>query len=403
MASLECPIPHLREISRMVSTTEANVAVRELLDRFQDDLSLLAVPVTQNERFMGLISRKGLFNLMSRPFAMDLYGKKPVSVLLDDISGEKIEMSPEQDINSALARLITVDSALETDVFPLVQDGRCMGVVAVSDLMMSVSDNQKQLLETLDRLSARIREEVARASKIQQDLLPLPEYLFNGVKIGAGLITSSEIGGDFYDYFTIGETKLGLVIADVSGHGVQSGMVTTAAKASLHTLISRGICTPGELLQGMNEAILATARQSLLMTCFIALIDLEERRLTYANAGHNFPYLYRESLDSLELLQESSNFPLGFEKNCAFQEFSTPFREGDVIFLYTDGIVECVDKEGEEFGYERLEAILKENIKLPPPLLRRAMLDGAVKFTGTTSFADDLTILIAAFQPDNSI
>ncbi len=403
MASLECPIPYLRAISRTVSSTEANVVVRELLDRFQGDRGLLAVPVTQNARFIGMISRKGLFNLMSRPFAADLYGKKPVSVLLDDLGGEKIEMSPDQDINSALARLMTVDPALETDVFPLVQDGRCLGVVAVSDLMMSVSESQKRLLETLDRLSARIREEVAKASKIQQDLLPLPECRFNGVRIGAGLITSSEIGGDFYDYFTLGETKLGLVIADVSGHGVQSGMVTTAAKASLHTLIARGIATPGELLQGMNEAILATARQSLLMTCFIALIDLEERRITYANAGHNFPYLYRESLDSLELLQESSNFPLGFEKNDAFQEFSTPFREGDFIFLYTDGIVECVDKDGVEFGYERLEAILKENIKLPPPLLRTALLDGAVKFTGTTSFADDLTILIAAFQPDNSI
>ncbi|MBI1920588.1 MAG: PP2C family protein-serine/threonine phosphatase [Geobacter sp.] len=403
MASRECQVPHLSEISKAALAVAADAPVRCIMERFQENRSLLAVPVEQNGSFLGMVTRKPFYSLMSRPFATELYGKKPVSVLLADLNCERIVMSPDQDINTALARLVTVDPSLETDAFPLVQDEQCTGVVAVSDLMMAVSENQKQLVDTLDRLGARIREEVSKASRIQQDLLPSPEWSFNGVEIGAGLITSSEIGGDFYDYFAIGEHKIGLVIGDVSGHGVQSGMVTTAAKASLHTLIARGTATPAELLHGMNDAILATARQTLLMTCFIAMVDLKKGKLSYANAGHNFPYLYRGSSHSLEPLHDSINFPLGFEKETEFRECSTPFREGDTLFLYTDGIVECVGRDGTEFGYERLEKVLLESARLTPHLLREALLDAATCFTGTKSFEDDVTLLIASFQSDNSI
>lgn len=403
MASRECYVPLLEEISRSADAAEASTPVRALLERFQENRTLLAVPVAEDGRFIGMVTRKLFLNLMSRPYAMDLYGKKPVSVLLDDLSCERFVMSPRQDINTALARLVEVDPSLETDAFPLVQDERCTGVVAVSDLMMAVSENQKQLVDTLDRLGARIREEVSKASRIQQDLLPSPEWRYRGVEIGAGLITSSEIGGDFYDYFAIGEQRIGLVIGDVSGHGVQSGMVTTAAKASLHTLIARGIATPAELLHGMNDAILATARQTLLMTCFIALLDHEKGEISYANAGHNFPYLYRGGTDSLEPLHDSTNFPLGFEKECVFRECSTPFGEGDALFLYTDGIVECVGRNGSEFGYERLENVLHENAKLPPPLLREALLQAAADFTGTRTFEDDVTLLLASFQTDGTV
>ena len=402
MASRECHVPHLSEISKAALAVAADAPVRLLLERFQESRSLLAVPVEQNGSFLGMVTRKPFYNLMSRPFAAELYGKKPVSVLLTDLGCERIVMSPDEDINSALAHLVTVDPSLETDAFPLVQDEHCTGVVAVSDLMMAVSENQKQLVETLDRLGARIREEVSKASRIQQDLLPSPEWSFRGVEIGAGLITSSEIGGDFYDYFAIGEHKIGLVIGDVSGHGVQSGMVTTAAKASLHTLIARGIATPAELLHGMNDAILATARQTLLMTCFIGMLDLEEGVLSYANAGHNFPYLYRGSSHALEPLHDSTNFPLGFDKESEFRECSVPFREGNTLLLYTDGIVECVDRDDIEFGYERLERVLLENVQLPPHLLREALLDAATCFTGTKSFEDDVTLLIAAFRSDKS-
>lgn len=391
-------IPLLAEIARPSREIDPDITVREVIDIFQAEQSLLTLPVSKQGRYLGAVNRKTLFfRHLGRAYAMELYNKKPIRLLMEE---NFITMGPHLDINDALARLLEIDSALDTDSFPIVENGRCLGIVSVSDLMMKISWSQSLLLSTLKNLSARIQEEVAKASKIQQDLLPVPEFHFNGITVGAGITTSSEIGGDFYDYFTLGGTKLGLIIADVSGHGVQAGMVTTAAKASLHSLISLGARTPAELLFGMNNAILATASRTLLMTCLIVLIDTETRQLTFANAGHNFPYLYHGRTKALEQLQEVSGFPLGFEHDGTYREFSFRFDEGDTLILYTDGIVECIDETENEFGYERLESLLREHMGLPPHDLRTRLLEAAVQFTGTKTFADDVTILIAAYRPE---
>jgi sigma-B regulation protein RsbU (phosphoserine phosphatase) len=235
-------IPRLKELAFTTQELSPEVKVNEVVEMFHKDNSLMALPVLTQGQFTGFVSRKYFFfKRLSHRFALDLYGNKPVSVLLEKNS---LIMEPDRDVNSALEKLLAVDPVLERDCFPIVRDGRYFGIVSVSDLMMQISKTQSSLLDKVISLSARIRDEVAMASKIQQDLLPLPEFKFQGINIGAGVMTSSEIGGDFFDYFTIGDNKLGLIIADVSGHGVQSGMVTTAAKASLHTLISMGISKP---------------------------------------------------------------------------------------------------------------------------------------------------------------
>src|SRR6266568_1665754 len=264
-------IPSLHEIMRTTPNIGAATLVKKVMELFQNDQNLLALPVNEDGIFLGVINRKALFiEHLGRPFAVDLYGGKPIRILLTD---EQLVMNSEVDINSALARLLEVDPCLNADSFPVVDGDRCLGIVAVSDLMMKISENQAMLFNTLQLLSARITEEVERASKIQRDLLPPSEFTAGDISISAGVTTSSEIGGDFYDYFPLGDGRLGLVVADVSGHGVQAGMVTTAAKASLHSLIGKGVTTPAELLYGMNNAILATAHQSLLMTCLIIIID----------------------------------------------------------------------------------------------------------------------------------
>src|SRR6185369_6881453 len=288
--------------------------------------------------------------------------------------------------------LLEIDPGLTIDSFPVVAENRYLGIVSVSDLMMKISENQAMLLNTLQLLSARITEEVDKASKIQRDLLPPTDFLGSDICISAEVITSSEIGGDFYDYFHLGQGRLGLLVADVSGHGVQAGMVTTAAKASLHSLIGKGVVTPADLLFGMNNAILATARQSLLMTCLIAIIDPARNKLTLANAGHNFPYLVRKMAIVPEMIQEVAGYPLGFEENCTYPEFTCAFRPGDTLILYTDGIVECIDPQGEEFGYQRLERILAKAGDHSPLELRNLLRQTAELFTDSSAFEDDVTL-----------
>lgn len=394
MDPLQTIIPTVNSIMTNVEKISADTLVRDVMEIFQKDQSLLALPVVADGRFSGVINRKSLFfEHLGRPFAVDLYGKKPIRILLGD---NVFAVEPELDINAALVKLLAVDPGLSLDSFPIVKGESCLGIVSVSDLMMKISESQSLLLDTLKHLSARITEEVAKASIIQRDLLPPAESRFGPLVISADLVTSSEIGGDFYDYIPLDDNRIGLVVADVSGHGVQAGMVTTAAKASLHTLIAQGITTPAELLFGMNNAILTTARQTLLMTCLIAVIDCHKSKITIANAGHNFPYLCRVDNRTPQRIEEVANYPLGFEQNCLYQEWSTDFRPGDTLFLYSDGIVECTDPSGEEFGYERLEKILALSAKYSPTELRKHLMRSAEIFTGSSSFEDDVTILIAS-------
>ena len=386
----------ISSIGKKAVTVGAERPVQALLTLFQEHAELLLVAVDGAAGFLDCVSRKGLLSLMSRPFALDLYAKKPIQGLLADLRGLGVVMAPETDISAAVIELLSLDPSLQTDAFPLVAEGACVGVVAVSDLMLAVAEQQKRLLEELDRLSSRIREEVSRGVKIQQDLLPLFNHSFNGITVAAGISTSSEIGGDFFDYFAIGANRLGLLIADVSGHGVQAGMVTTAAKASLHTLLALGVTTPAGLLSGMNDAILTTARQSLLMTCLIACIDTEENTLTVANAGHNFPYIARAGHKAPQMLDTLAGFPLGFDRGHQYQESCIAFNPGDALFMYTDGILECVDAEDEELGYERFAALLQESMEsCAPNQLHGSLLAGATLFTGTTLFDDDVTTLFA--------
>lgn len=387
-------IPKLREIAVGCREIQPDRKISDIVGMFQKDNALVALPVVSHGLLCGFITRKALFfKQLSHRFALELYGNKQVSTLPSE---HFLAMDPELDIHTALKTLLEHDSSLEIDCFPLVEGGFCRGIVTVSDLMMQISTSQTRLYEQVVNLSARLRDEVAMARRIQQELLPGSDFTFNGISICSGMITSSEIGGDFFDYFTFGDNRLGLIIADVSGHGVQAGMVTTAAKAGLHTLLSLGVATASGLLRGMNRAVFATARHTLLMTCLIMLIDLEERQLSYANAGHNFPYLFRRNTHQLEQLQNCSGFPLGFEPDGGFQEFTVDFNPGDRIVLYTDGLIECMNQQGEDFGYSRLEKILMEGNYLSPVALKTLLFESVLDFSGSSAVEDDMTVMVVA-------
>jgi serine phosphatase RsbU (regulator of sigma subunit) len=224
--------------------------------------------------------------------------------------------------------------------------------------------------------------------------LPPSSFSFAGTVLDAVLINSSEISGDVYDYFEIDDHRLGVMVGDVSGHGVQSGMVATAAKAGLHLLLDRGVRTSSDLLTGMNKAVLVTASNSLMMTAVIAIIDLSDRTISYANAGHNYPYLHQASTQTLIKLDNTGGFPLGFDVGSTYDEVVVDFNQNDRLLLYTDGIVEARNNSEEEFGYDRLEAYLQNKLSGHPEHVRRGLVDAVLGFTGVDGFEDDVTVLI---------
>ncbi|GFE62671.1 PP2C family protein-serine/threonine phosphatase [Geobacter sp. AOG2] len=390
-------IPTLGEVMRSVTPVLSHTSVQDVVTTFQGDPALLMIPVVVAGVFEGAISRKELFiRHLSRPFAMDLFGKKPISTL---ISGTTLVLAPECDINYALTRLLEHDPELDTDSFPVIQQGACVGIVHVSELLMAISRSQAHLLATLETLSARIREEVEKARQIQQDLLPPSTCNYAGLVLDAVLINSSEISGDVYDYFFIDQNRLGVMVGDVSGHGVQSGMVATAAKAGLHLLLDGGVATPGKLLGGMNKAVCATASNSLMMTAVIAVIDRTANKVFLANAGHNYPYLYRSSDEAVVMLDGTGGFPLGFDMGSEYHEIAIDFQCGDLLILYSDGIVEARNEEGDEFGYERFSRYARQNSGSSPESFRLGLLDAVRTFSGAECFEDDVTLLVVAAEP----
>jgi serine phosphatase RsbU (regulator of sigma subunit) len=192
------------------------------------------------------------------------------------------------------------------------------------------------------------------------------------------------------------------MVGDVSGHGVQSGMVATAAKAGLHLLLDRGVRTPSELLTGMNKAVLVTASSSLMMTAVIAVIDLADRKISYANAGHNYPYIYRAATATIAKLDNTGGFPLGFDSGSVYEEAEVDFYPNDRLFLYTDGIVEALNTNEEEFGYDRLEGYLQKQLCGNPESARRGLVETVREFTGVDGFEDDVTILIVGDETGNT-
>jgi serine phosphatase RsbU (regulator of sigma subunit) len=187
-----------------------------------------------------------------------------------------------------------------------------------------------------------------------------------------------------------------MIIADVSGHGVQAGMITTAAKASLHTLVRQGVDTPGALLKEMNDSILATTQQALLMTCLVAVIDLKEQQIRYANAGHDFPYVCRRATNTIELLENPSSFPLGFDPNSVFKEMAVAFNPGDAFVLYSDGLHECTNGI-EDYGHARLKGCLANLIGRPPEEWVQQVLHSLLEFLGEESLRDDVTLVVSGF------
>ncbi|KJV07488.1 SpoIIE family protein phosphatase [Methylocucumis oryzae] len=248
----------------------------------------------------------------------------------------------------------------------------------------------------LAQLSSRLQGEVNLAATLQRSILPQPTIELPGVQGLANLLTSSEVGGDYYDYYSVGGHHSILLIGDVSGHGVAAGTMVGAAKAGVYPLIHEGVTNPSEILNSLNETMRVTAQQSLLMTMACLSLDARTGKLIFANAGHVLPFILRKNANQWEML-EASGLPLGKSIDSDYFETAVELtlEVGDRLFLYTDGLVEEESPTGQVFGYDRLEAILNANTATEhPEVLRNTILEALRRHCRTNVFTDDVTIVV---------
>jgi serine phosphatase RsbU (regulator of sigma subunit) len=245
---------------------------------------------------------------------------------------------------------------------------------------------------------AKLDQELEIAKTIQETLVPSPDAVTREALTFAGFYQpAAQTGGDWWTWAELAGGKVLVAIGDVTGHGVPSAMITAAAKAACDVAryVHGDDVAVTRLLEIMNYAIFESAQRRFVMTCFASIVDPKARTITYANAGHNFPYLYRASEGKGEFgsLMIRGN-RLGDDPTSRYEAKTTDLVTGDILVWYTDGIVECENETGEELGEKRFRASVRKAAALDAGDLRDAIVADASEFYGDAPRKDDITMVV---------
>jgi len=247
---------------------------------------------------------------------------------------------------------------------------------------------QRMEQERIER--ERIEQELQVARRIQQASLPKEVPQLEGWQISPLYRPAREVGGDFYDFHLLPEDKLGLVVGDATGKGVPAALVMSTTLGMLQlAALALGSPSPGEVLERVNEALLARIPSNMFVTCFYAILDPKSGHLTYANAGHDLPYLHRNG-DAEEL--RARGMPLGLMPAMGYEDKEIELDVGEGVFFYSDGLVEAHDPKGEMFGFPRLRKLVAKHAQ--ERSLGEFLMEELYTFVGEGwEQEDDITLL----------
>ncbi len=269
--------------------------------------------------------------------------------------------------------------------------------VWMSNLFGRVTHNLV-LSDELRRAYHAVDSELKAVADIQRSLLPAALPNIPTMDVAAHYETSKRAGGDYYDFFPLPDGRWGILIADVAGHGTPAAVLMAITHVIAHTHPTDP-CPPGEFLDRLNRLLVDryTGGGGVFVTAFYAVYDANARTLTYASAGHNAPRLKRCSDGTLHTLTTTGGIPLGIEVGDPYPASVQELLVGDQIVLYTDGITEAFDLEGEMFGTERLDLALA-NCSIDAGRLIQDVLESVGTFTRGRPADDDRTLLVAKIR-----
>jgi sigma-B regulation protein RsbU (phosphoserine phosphatase) len=232
------------------------------------------------------------------------------------------------------------------------------------------------------------------ARKIQQVLLPQQIPVIAGFNIGTFSEPAKQVGGDYHDLIKLMSGGLGIAIGDVSGKGMPASLLMANVQASLRTY-SESAYSPKEIVHRINNALCPICQyieEHRFITLFYGVLNPDNKILVYSNAGHNYPLVFRENGSVCQPL-ESTGLPCGITEDCRYDEAQIKLESGDILVLYTDGIVEAVNSNEEEFSEERLRDIISSNTNLDSASLIARIHEELEEFVGDALQYDDLEAL----------
>ncbi|MFQ5877445.1 MAG: PP2C family protein-serine/threonine phosphatase [Acidobacteriota bacterium] len=353
----------------------------------QEDLDLgpvllVSVLFAEVVGFTALLSARVVFPLFGGlPSAVNI-GLQVLTLISGTVFGSALVLISQPLFS--LARLRTVSMMVAVNA----------ALAIVVGTALYTYDSMRRQIEASYR-ALREREALAReleiAREVQRELLPRVVPRLRGLDLAGACDPAVGVGGDYYDFLPFAEERLALVIADVSGKGIPAAMLMAGLQGSVRSLAMPAV-SPGEVTRRLNGMLYRSTSSSRYATLFFGLYDAGRRVLTYSNAGHYPPLLLGSGgADRLR----ADGIPIGLLPDARYGEGRRDLRAGDLLVLYTDGIIEAPDPRGSEFGEGRLIEVLTGNSGRDLDEMIVQVFQELERWTGGGPRHDDATIVLA--------
>jgi serine phosphatase RsbU (regulator of sigma subunit)/CHASE2 domain-containing sensor protein len=244
----------------------------------------------------------------------------------------------------------------------------------------------------------RMEEDLSSARDLQMSMLPATCPEVEGYQIAASSTQAREVGGDFFDFFEIGENKFGLIIGDVTGKSVSGALIMSASR-SVFRMLSEEQLSVGETMMRANRRIKKDIKSGMFVALLYAVLDAEDGSVGLCSAGQTQPLLMSAKTAEVTLVETlGDTFPLGILDDVNYEETQLQMEPGDKVVYYTDGIVEAMNKHEDMYGFERLQEVVKSSPAETAEALMNDIIRSVSDFTGAAPQHDDLTIIVVSAE-----
>jgi sigma-B regulation protein RsbU (phosphoserine phosphatase) len=279
------------------------------------------------------------------------------------------------------------DKIFTFEIMPVIESG----YINIYGRDITQRRKAEQELKKITEEKNRIESEVKMATLVQEGFLPEATPDASGFKFAAKTIPAKFVGGDFYDFIELEKDKLGIVLGDVSGKGVSAALYMARLMSDFR-YVAMLDPQPGNVIPKVNNISARRSRKGMFATAIFLLLDVKSKKLKVCNAGHHSMLIRRGDREILET-GKAGGIPLGIVENTSYIEEEVQLFPGDVVFLYSDGVVEPMNDQNEQFGMDRLQSIIIESNGMPEEILEK--VDVAIQtFTRDAPQFDDMTFLV---------
>lgn len=367
-----------------ISTVGATRGVLMLLEK--DELVVRAahgndfqISTTVRDR---VLNKKASLLVQDAQFDAELAGRQSIVM-----QGMRSIMAVPLQTRDRVIGLIYVDT--RNLVRPFTQEDLSLLTVMANVAAIRIEQARLSEVEQAERVLAR---ELEQAAEIQRGLLPSSAPSLQGIDLDGMNYPCRGVGGDYFDYFPFPDGRVGVVVADVAGKGMPAAMMMSNMQAHMQ-VFTETAQEPAELVKRLNRSVAARCPGNRFITFFIGLLDPATGEMSYCNAGHNPPLLIRKN-GTVEQL-EGGGMILGIFSGAEYTDHRVTLDEGDLLALFSDGVTEaCQPDREDEFGEERLAALLAANMMLPSKEVIAKVMETLSQWNGGMSFADDVTVVI---------